>query len=369
MAEYSRIARGSFTSTGSSQAVYLPFAPDTVKMWNFSKFQSPAQHGIPEAYWSSQMGQGSAVVKLFNATPVLTTDVVKTNGISTFAAGQSLQLGPRISVTAATKADPIQITTATPVFNNGDVVVFEGLLETSTTGMTQICGMPFVVLNASGSSFVVAWDGSGSNFTALTTPLAGAYVRKVLNPFLYEPGVKFVSSLTFGATTQVITTSPHCFVPGQIIGFKIPPVYGTVELNAFPNSLIPGQARYYYVTSVIDNITFACNAVSTGFTPFNPNQPIASVPGLDFPQVFAVGDVNTGGIPFSGGALYPSPKFPTFSGVSSINGPAIQGAFVNNTYSGFAIGAGATANDSSAVLVGGNGDLIYWEAYLMDLTV
>jgi hypothetical protein len=368
MAEYSRIARGSFVSTASTQAVYLPFAPDTVKIWNYSSIATPAQHGIPEAYWSSQMGQGYAAVKLFNATPVLTTDVVTANGISTFAAGQLLQLGPRISVTATTKSDPISITTATPAFNNGDVVVFEGLLQTSTTGMTQICGMPFTVLNSSGSTFGIAWDGSGSKFTALTTPLAGAYVRKVLHPFLYEPGVKFIGALSFGTTTQVITTSDHCFVAGQIIGFRIPPVYGTVELNAFPNSLIPGQARYYYVTQVIDNITFVCNAVSTGFTTFNPNQPIESVPGLDFPQVFAVGDVNTGGLPYSGGDLYPSPVFPTAKGTSSIGGPAIAGAFVNNTYQGFSIGIGSASKDESSKLVGSLNDVIYYEAMLMDMT-
>jgi len=64
-----------------------------------------------------------------------------------------------------------------------------------------------------------------------------------------------------------------------------------------------------------------------------------------------VGDVNTGGNLISAGSpLYPSPSFPTSSGgVSTINGPAIRGAFVNNTAQGFIIGAGVGTNDSSSV--------------------
>jgi len=34
MAEYSRLAKGHFTSTGFSQAVYLPFTPDRVEILN-----------------------------------------------------------------------------------------------------------------------------------------------------------------------------------------------------------------------------------------------------------------------------------------------------------------------------------------------
>lgn len=376
MAEYSRIARGSFISTGSAQAVYLPFAPDTVKLWNYSSFATPAQHGIPEAYWSSQMGQGFAAVKLFNATPVLTTGVVTANGISTFAAGQLLQYGPRIQIqVAAQSATPSGGTTFTVASNPfviGDVVIFEGLYQSSTTGMAQICGMPFVVTdqNYSSTTFAINFNTNGSNFTSLSGSPAGAYVRKVLYPYLYEPGVAFIDAITLDATTATIqTTAAHNFVVGQTVGFRIPPVYGTVELNALPNAAIPGSPKYFYVTLVLSDTAFVIKAAASNFTAFNTNQPIASVPGLDFPQVFAVGDVNNGGIQYSGGALYPSPKFPTFDGVSSIGGPAIQGAFVNNTYSGFAIGAGSAVSDSSSVLVGESGDVIYYEAILADMTV
>ena len=78
--------------------------------------------------------------------------------------------------------------------------------------------------------------------------------------------------------------------------------------------------------------------------------------------------MNTGGLQYSGGNLYPSPVFPTFTGgVSTINGPAILGAFVNNTRQGFVIGSGSAVTDSSSHLSGATSDVIYWEAYLTDI--
>jgi hypothetical protein len=70
----------------------------------------------------------------------------------------------------------------------------------------------------------------------------------------------------------------------------------------------------------------------------------------------AVGDVNTGGLAISSGsALYPSP---VVNGVSTINGPAISGAFVNNTRQGFIIGA---------AIAGSLNNVLYYRAYLHDL--
>ena len=86
--------------------------------------------------------------------------------------------------------------------------------------------------------------------------------------------------------------------------------------------------------------------------------------------MLAVGDVNSGGWPYTGGALYPSPSFPTSSGgVSTINGPAIQGAFVNNTAQGFVIGAGSGATDASSHLSGTTADFVVWEAAIPDLAM
>jgi hypothetical protein len=99
---------------------------------------------------------------------------------------------------------------------------------------------------------------------------------------------------------------------------------------------------------------------------------VASVPGLSYPQIVAVGDVNTGGVQISSGsALYPPPYYMPISTtrVNTINGPAIQGAFVNNTSQGFIIGAGALTGLASTSLVGANGNVIRWRAFLHDMNV
>jgi hypothetical protein len=142
-------------------------------------------------------------------------------------------------------------------------------------------------------------------------------------------------------------------------------------LNSLPNTLIPGSPIYGYVISVTDYNSFVVNINSSSFTAFNSNPAVASVPGLNFPQVLAVGDVNTGGVVISAGsALYPPPFTRPIANtqVNTINGPAIQGSFFNNTSQGFIIGAGAGTNDGASSLVGAAGNVVYWVAYLDDLT-
>jgi hypothetical protein len=365
MTEYDRFARGNFTSTGNAQFINLPFQPTTVQMWNYSVFSGQTANGVASAYWDAGMGQGFATEYVFNGSGVLTTDVVTTNGISTFSGGLLLQYGPQIQIASIAKASPTVVTTASAHgLSVGQVVILEGLFESSTTGMPQMSLMPFVITAVgSPTTFTITWNSNQSNYTALSGSPTGAYVRQVLYPFLYEPGVNFISAISTGTTTTITTTNNHNYVVGQEIGFRIPSAYGTTQLNELPNNTKPGSPIYYYVTSVTSNTQFVCNANTTGATAFTTNQTVASMVGQSLPQVVAVGDVNSGGTAYSGGALYPSPSFPTSSGgVSTINGPAISGAFVNNTSQGFIIGTGAGTNDTSSVLVGASGNVIYWRA-------
>lgn len=374
MAEYSRIAKGTFTSTGAAKVINLPFQPDAVEFWNYSAAGTPAQNGVPYAYWDVLMGQGTATAQYFNATPVLSTGNVATNGISSFSAGQLLQYGAALTVSSITKASPAVVTTSTDHgFASGDVVIFEGLFETTTTGMPQINGIPFTVTVTGSTTFTIPWNTNQSNYTAISGAATGTpRCKKVLYPYLYFPGQTFISAITVGSTTTIDTTSAHNFVVGQEVAFRIPQQWGTTELNSLPNTLTPGSPVYGYVVAVTDYNTVVVNINSSAFTAFNSNQTVASVPGLSYPQIVAVGDVNTGGVAISSGsALYPSPQYMPIgtTTVNTINGPAIRGAYVNNTAQGFVIGAGALTGLASTVLVGANGNTIYWRAYLSDLSL
>jgi hypothetical protein len=375
MAEYSRIARGSFTSSGAAEIINLPYRPQYVQFTNYTNaFTAPAASQVVSAEWYSSMGQGFAVQNVYDATPDLVMDAVIVNGISTFEAGQLLQFGPTLTVNVITKAATAVVTTsAAHNLKSGDVVIFEGLFETTTTGMPQINGIPFTVTVTGATTFTIPWNTNQSNYTAISVAATGTpRVKKVLYPYIYFPGTSFISAITLGTTTTIDTTSAHNFVVGQEVAFRIPSQWGTTQLNSLPNVTIPGSPIYAYVIAVTDYNTVIVNFDSSAFTAFTSNPTVASVPGLSYPQIVAVGDVNTGGVQVSANsALYPPPYFVPIgtTRINTINGPAIQGAYVNNTSQGFIIGAGAGVNVTDSVLVGAEGDVIHWMAIYPDMSI
>jgi len=379
MTEYSRMAKGTFTSTGGAQVINLPFQPDYIEVKNQTSWITPANHGVPFGWWDATT-PGTTFIQVFNATPVLTTDSITTNGISVFSGGQLLQYGAAVNHStndfSINTANPAQVTTTSAHgLSSGDVVIFEDLYQTSTTGMPQICGIPFTVTVTGATTFTIPWNTNQSNYTAFNTATStgnvGSY-KKVLFPYLYFPGTSFISAITTGTTTTIDTTDAHNFVVGQEVAFRIPSAWGTTQLNSLPNSNIPGSPIYGYVIAVTDYNTVVVNINSSSYTAFNSNQTVASVPGLSFPQIVAVGDVNSGGVQISSGsALYPPPYYVPIGTTrfNTINGPAILGSYVNNTAQGFVIGAGTAATDTSAKLIGANGNIIEWRAMLHDMSI
>ncbi len=380
MTEYSRMARGRFTSTGGAKIINLPFIPDYVELVNVSAATTPANNGVPYASWDASDGQGTAVAQYFNATPVLSSGAVTANGISTFSAGLMLQYGASQVVGVITKASPAVVTVTAHGYTSGDVVIFSNLFETTTTGMPQIAGIPFTITVIDANSFSIPWNTNQSNYTAISGAATGSpTVKKVLYPYLYAPGVSIISAITTGSTTTIDTTDAHNFVVGQEVAIRMPQIPGVSPLawgdpryNSLPNVTIPGSPIYAYVIAVTDYNTVVLNINSTGYTAYNSNIPVTNVPGLSYPQIVAVGDVNTGGVQISANsALYP-PPFTRPIGtttVNTINGPAIQGAFFNNTSQGFIIGIGSLTGLTSTSLVGANGNVIRWRAFLHDMFV
>jgi len=374
MTEYNKMAKGKFTSTGAAQIINLPFQPDYVELYNYTASTAAAtSQNIVSARWDALMGQGTAIINGYNATPALVADTVASNGISTFSAGQLLQFGASLQIASITKASPAVVTTGSAHgLASGDVVVMQGLYQSSTTGMPQIAGIPFTVTVTGATTFTIPFNTNQSNYTALSGSPTGAVVKKVLYPYIYFPGTSFISAITLGATTTIDTTSAHNFFVGQEVAFRIPSQWGTTQLNSLPNTLTPGSPVYGYVVSVTDYNTVVVNIDSSAYTAFNSNQTVARVPGLSFPQIVAVGDVNNGDTQISSGSqLYPPPQYRPIGTtlVNTINGPGILGAFVNNTAQGFIIGNGAGAKLTTGVLVGAASDVIYWRAYYSDISI
>ena len=229
--------------------------------------------------------------------------------------------------------------------------------------MQQIAGIPFMVTVTSATAFTINYNTNQSNFTAFNTATSTGNIgsfKQILYPVLYAPNVAFIDAITLGNTTTVTCTAPHNFLVGQQIAFRISSAWGTTQLDALPNVIIPGQPQYYIVTAVTSSTVFVCNAVSSGFTAFNSNQPFLGTPGRTFAQVIAVGDQNSGSLltNFISPAVFNGFTASTTVGVNTINGPAIAGAFINATFQGFVIG---TSIAGTAAYV------INWRAYLHDI--
>lgn len=383
MAEYSRLASGQVLSTGGATTVVLPFIPDFIEVSNRNAMQAAA--GVTRSWWMTDMGQGAAFRNLYGtgeqsigalgSTGTTTAALTAGTGFTTIKAGLALQYGPTVFLGASggiTKnaTAPVITTTAAHGLVVGNVVIFQNLYQTTTTGMQQIAGVPFQVVTVpSPTTFTINWNTNQTNYTAIATGGLNtlASFKQVLYPALYAPGEAVISAITLGPTTTIQTSAPANVKIGQEVGFHIPTIWGTSQLNELPNVLIPGSPVYGYVVSVTDSTNFVVNINSSAYTAYNSNQPFLSFAGLKFPQVIPVGDINTGGTLISATSqLYPSPLvFNGFQGsvtnanqVSTINGPAILGAYINATFQGFIIGSGVS---------GTSGDTLFWRAYMHDL--
>lgn len=380
MAEYSRMAKGYFTAGGTSGYVNLPFRPDYVELWNLTNIQaSPAANKVTRAWWDNKLlnaaGANPTMLELYpsGSTTFTSFDTIVNSaaspGINTFSAGQMLQFGTTQQVVASTKGTTTSFQVTAHGYAIGDVVIFQGLYQSSTTGMPQMNGIPFTVATVTdANNFIVNWNSNNANYTNLSGSPTGAKVKKVLYPYLYQPGECVISAITLGATTTIDTTSAHNFRVGQEVAFRIPSQWGTVELNSLPNTLVPGSPVYGFVTSVTDYNTVVVNINSSAYTAFTTSVTVSQVPGLTFPQIVAVGDVNTGGEPISAGSvLYPPPIVQPIGStqIGTINGPAIRGAYFNNTSQGFTIGAGVGVTNTSATIMT-TSDIIFWKASLHD---
>ncbi len=347
MAEYSKMARGNYTSQSNiPQIIHLPFMPQEVIVRDITAYTTPTAGPTIEAYWDYSYAQNSALLTYFASgtgtspsTILLSTRLVTSGGIQTFSSSLSGSLGPQQQVVSSSYGGGNTTFTVTNHgYAVGDVVIFEGLKQSSTTGLAQMAGMQFSIISVSTNTLTVGWNTSGSNFTQLSGSPSGSYVRKVLNPFNYSPGSYFIAGIAQGIQTTIDTTTLTGLYVGSKVTFRIPSEYGITQLNGLTGT----------VTYIVPGVTysqFVVNIDSSSFTPFTSNIPISQVNGLSFPQVVAVGDQNSGG------------SIPVVNGIPTVNGPAIDGAFVNNTSQGFVIGL-QTINF--------NPHSISWEAYYYD---
>lgn len=357
MTEYSKIAQGSFTSTGVAKFVNLPFLPARFEMWNITKWATNTNNLVKEAFGYPIDAAGTAYTTISNGTA--NNNVTITSGGFTFVDAGTYQYGPAIALatTFVTQANPAVVTTASAHgLQTGDAVVLYG-----TTGMLQIAGVAYTVTVLSTTTFSIPVDSSG--FASAAT---AGFMKKVLYPDLYIPYGTVITGI--GATvtgvptnnTVINTALNHSFVVGQEVFFVIPFVsttaWGATWLDTLAYNTANAVPQQAYVTQTALNNSnlaanqFAINIDATGLPAFAYPTSAQAAMGMTFPQVLGIGDQNFGLVNPGGPPIVPP--------------ITIAGAFYANTRKGVIVGIG-----NGTQLMHQTGDVVRWRAIYPDMIV
>jgi len=342
MAEYSKILRGTFTSTGAAKFLSLPMVPDTIEIWNKTQYGSVTNHIATSAIGFAEDTAGSGLATAVNAA-ASSIGVAMTAGAFSFVSASTYNYGAIFTITSINHTTGVVTTSAPNGYSVGDTVLIYGNVV-----LKQIAGELFTI-TAVGSTTTFTIDIGGLVGSSDET---GAFVKRLLYPDLYIPFTCNIVSVSQAAKAVITLSVNHAFVVGQEVGFVIPPQWGMTQLDSavfLQNFGVPQKA---YVTAVTAN-TITININSSGYTAFAiPTAAVAAL-GMTFAQVYPIGDGNTGY------SLNSSGQVP-FLGV--INGAiGIPGAFVGNTRQGVIIGTG----DGTTILHA-TSDVIAWRAIFPD---
>lgn len=322
MTEYSKVVRGTFTSTGVNKALYFPFMPNMIEIWNKTKYGTTTNHTGVSAIGFAEDAAGTAYGTQSNGTTWL-GKILSSGGFTFFSAGSPTYGATQaMATTFATAASPVNITVTSHGYHTGDVVVVYG-----TTGMLQIAGIPYVITVVDANNFTIPVSGAG--FASAST---AGFVKQLLYPDLYIPEACTITAITKAASAVITTSFNHSFVVGQEVAFVVPSQWGMVQIDSkyYLKNVSNGIPQQAYVTAVTAN-TLTVNIDSTGFTTFAyPTSAIAAL-GVTPAQVIAIGDQNTG-------YTYTNAQVPYLGITNGVIG--IPGAFVANTRQGVIVGTG-----------------------------
>lgn len=343
MAQYSKIVEGVFTSTGVNKFLNLPMVPDTIEIWNLTKYATTTNHTATQAIGFASSASGTAYVTESNGTAWL-GKVVTVNGFTFISAGSpTFGATQAMASTYVTQAASANVTVTGHGYNTGDVVWIYG-----TTAMLQIAGIPYVITKVDANNFTIPVNSSG--FASAAT---AGFVKQLLYPDLYIPELCYITAVTKASSAVITTSINHNFVVGQEVGFTVPSQWGMTQLDSAvylqSSNGIPQQA---YVTAVTAN-TVTVNINSSGFTTFAYPTSATAALGVTFPQIYAIGDANTGY------SLNSSGQVPYLGVTNGVIG--IPGAFVANTRQGVVVGTG-----DGTEIIHATSDVVKWRAIFPD---
>ncbi|MEN8236134.1 MAG: ubiquitin-activating E1 FCCH domain-containing protein [Pseudomonadota bacterium] len=185
---------GHFESDGAAYDLTLPFDPDCIKLYNYTKYGTAAENA--ETIWFKDFPAGDAIVKKVIADNGATGDtnlnLELTNGITEndTVAGVT---DTHATISGATAASPVVITTsAAHGFANGDRVRITKVL--GMTELNDVSRNPYKITVLTTTTFSLQdLDGNNIDGSAFTAYSSGGQVNNLNktgdDAILYDPPV------------------------------------------------------------------------------------------------------------------------------------------------------------------------------------
>ena len=335
MATNTTIQQGLVTATGNDLWIPLRNGADWVEVKNLTNIAGATQWAGTNWYWQAGMQQDDAVVDYHAAaTQAVSTSLCSTGfnaatyqGISVVNSTTQPNYGAAIAVAAVTAANPpvVQTGTTTGLIPNKSVVRLNSL----TTG-GQMCGIDF--------SIGVVVPATSFTLAHMPIPAAGGtgFYRQIPYPSLFYPRRRYVTQVTIGTITRVVTSVTNSFNVGESVRFVVPAAFGMTQLNGLQGTVLAVNQ-----TGTVGNNWIDVNIDSTGFTAFA------------FPLVAAV--------PFSYAEVIPVGEDTSIALANNTN--ILADSTINTAWTGIILKTDASVAAVALGSAGGtNGDNIWWRA-------
>lgn len=335
MATNTVIQSGTVVATGNNIWIPLINGADWAEVINYTNTIAGAQWAATRFFWQ----RNSAISDTFVEYHAAATQAISTSttgvgfngatylGITAVDSSATPNYGASYAVTAVSAANPPVVSTATTtgLIANRSVVRLNSL----TTG-GQMCGIDFSIgAVVAATSFTLAH---------MPQPVAGGtgFYRQIQYPSLYYPRRRYITQVTAGVTTTVVTSVTNSFNVGETVRFVVPAAFGMTQLNG-----LLGTVTAVNQAGTTGNNTVTVDIDSSAFTAFT------------FPLV--------GAVPFTYAEIIPVGEDTAYA--LSQNTNILADSTINTGWTGIVLGTDATTAAVALGSAGGtSGDILLWRA-------